>query len=77
MFAVSGEEASDCNKDTDHEKLDEAGMCLRVAGATESVAQNLAVLSDKCLVLLFLFCFSGWGDLKRWGGVSKVTYNGQ
>lgn len=41
---VSGEAASDCNKDADHEQLDETEMCLLVA---ESVAQNLAVLFGK------------------------------
>lgn len=46
--AVNGEAASDCNKDTDHEQLDETKMCLLVAGVAESVAQNLVVLFGKC-----------------------------
>lgn len=46
--AVSGEAAPDCNKDTDHEQLDETEMCLLVAGVAESVAQNLVVLFGKC-----------------------------
>lgn len=46
--AVSGEAASDCNKDADHEQLDETVLCLLVAGVAESVAQNLVVLFGKC-----------------------------